>query len=195
MQNTTLTSILNSKKQPKLSNKNVIIMDEIDGMSGTEDKGGVNALINIIKQTKMPIICICNNRNNPKLSTLLKNCFEIKFTKPDKNASLQMLGNINSHANLGLQFSELESILESSNYDFRQCMNLLESTEIRKKIKNDNREKNNTNTNTNNNNNTNNSNYSFNQKDKNQSLTPFEAGKIFLSKYEVCSLLSYISYI
>ena len=41
--------------------KSVIIMDEVDGV-GAGDRGGIAALIKIIKVTKTPIICICNDR-------------------------------------------------------------------------------------------------------------------------------------
>jgi replication factor C subunit 1 len=39
-----------------------IIMDEVDGMAGNEDRGGILELINTIKSSKIPIICICNDR-------------------------------------------------------------------------------------------------------------------------------------
>ena len=38
-------------------------MDEVDGMSGS-DKGGSRALTDLIKLTKNPIFCICNERND-----------------------------------------------------------------------------------------------------------------------------------
>lgn len=41
--------------------KSVIIMDEVDGV-GAGDRGGIAALIKVIKSTKTPIICICNDR-------------------------------------------------------------------------------------------------------------------------------------
>jgi len=41
--------------------KSLIIMDEVDGMS-SGDRGGITAIINMIKNTKIPIICICNDR-------------------------------------------------------------------------------------------------------------------------------------
>jgi replication factor C subunit 1 len=50
--------------QPKdavSSKKSVIIMDEVDGV-GAGDRGGIKALIDIIKATRTPIICICNDR-------------------------------------------------------------------------------------------------------------------------------------
>jgi replication factor C subunit 1 len=36
-------------------------MDEVDGV-GSGDKGGISALIQAIKKSKTPIICICNDR-------------------------------------------------------------------------------------------------------------------------------------
>ena len=36
-------------------------MDEVDGMSAG-DRGGISDLIDTIKRSKIPIICICNDR-------------------------------------------------------------------------------------------------------------------------------------
>lgn len=36
-------------------------MDEVDGV-GNGDRGGLAALIQVIKDTKTPIVCICNDR-------------------------------------------------------------------------------------------------------------------------------------
>ena len=36
-------------------------MDEVDGMSSS-DRGGNQALIQVIKKSRTPIICICNDR-------------------------------------------------------------------------------------------------------------------------------------
>jgi len=40
-------------------------MDEVDGMSAG-DRGGMAALISLIKTTRVPIICLCNDRQDPK---------------------------------------------------------------------------------------------------------------------------------
>ena len=50
MNNTTLSSIDNSTMT-----KNIIIMDEVDGMAGNEDKGGIKALIDIVKKQKFQL--------------------------------------------------------------------------------------------------------------------------------------------
>ncbi len=47
-------------------NRSVIIMDEVDGVS-SNDRGGIQALICIIRKTKVPIICIANDSRHKKL--------------------------------------------------------------------------------------------------------------------------------
>ena len=176
MHNKTLNGINNSKDQLvcKQSDKNVIIMDEMDGMSGNEDKGGISALISIIKSTKMPIILICNDRYNSKLNSLSKHCYELKYSKPDKNSILIFINSICAKENLILKREQLIEIVESSNYDIRQCLNQLEMVSIKQKIKVEG--------------------IVFDQKsfnkDKNLSITPLEAAKIFLNKFEVRFYLS-----
>jgi len=72
--------------------KIVIVMDEIDGMNNG-DKGGINALIKIIrpKKTKKqkieemtlnPIICIGNYHIDKKIKELMKVCHTIELKKP-----------------------------------------------------------------------------------------------------------------
>lgn len=58
-------------------------MDEVDGMSAG-DRGGVADLIASIKISKIPIICICNDRYSQKLKSLMNYCLQINFQKPTK---------------------------------------------------------------------------------------------------------------
>ena len=84
--------------------KIAIVMDEIDGMNNG-DKGGITALIKIIRQKKTkkqrlenktmnPIICIGNYYIDKKIRELMKVCnvFELKTpTKPQISRLLQVL--------------------------------------------------------------------------------------------------------
>jgi hypothetical protein len=69
-----------------------VIMDEIDGMNNG-DKGGINALIKLIrpKKTKKqkvenicmsPIICIGNYHVDKKIKELIKVCFSVELKRP-----------------------------------------------------------------------------------------------------------------
>ena len=80
--------------------KIAIVMDEIDGMN-SGDKGGLTALIKLIRQKKTkkqrlenmtlnPIICIGNYNMDKKIKELMKVCnlFEIKTPTPDQMNNL-----------------------------------------------------------------------------------------------------------
>lgn len=58
-------------------------MDEVDGMSAG-DRGGVADLIASIKISKIPIICICNDRYSQKLKSLVSHCLVLSYRKPTK---------------------------------------------------------------------------------------------------------------
>ena len=53
-------------KEWSMKGKTLILMDEVDGVSSS-DRGGLPALIKIIKVTKMPIVCIANDVGNRKI--------------------------------------------------------------------------------------------------------------------------------
>lgn len=80
-------SMFQSKSKPI-----AIIMDEIDGMNNG-DKGGINALIKLIRpkktkkqkleeSTHSPIICISNNHKDKKIKELMKVCVNVELKTP-----------------------------------------------------------------------------------------------------------------
>ncbi|KAG6789126.1 hypothetical protein POTOM_005216 [Populus tomentosa] len=104
--------------------KTVLIMDEVDGMSAG-DRGGVADLIASIKISKIPIICICNDRYCQKLKSLVNYCLLLSFRKPTKQ---QMAKRLIQVANAeGLQVNEiaLEELAERVNGDMRMALNQL----------------------------------------------------------------------
>lgn len=42
----------------------------------------VAELIQMIKRTKIPIICICNDRQSTKVRSLANHCFDLRFHRP-----------------------------------------------------------------------------------------------------------------
>jgi replication factor C subunit 1 len=60
--------------------KVVLIMDEVDGMSAG-DRGGAVELAGLIRKSKIPVICICNDSRSQKVAPLLRVCFEAKFKR------------------------------------------------------------------------------------------------------------------
>ena len=120
------STTLECKKDEKINQKNLILMDEIDGMAGNQDRGGIAALIHIIKNTKMPIICICNERQSQKLKSLTNYCYDVKFSKPDKRQVTKRLVEICSLQGLKVEENAIENLCESVGNDIRQCLNFLQ---------------------------------------------------------------------
>uniref|UniRef100_A0A5B7ACB2 Replication factor C subunit 1 n=1 Tax=Davidia involucrata TaxID=16924 RepID=A0A5B7ACB2_DAVIN len=119
--NEALSTNMDRSKHPKT----VLIMDEVDGMSAG-DRGGVADLIASIKMSKIPIICICNDRYSQKLKSLVNYCLLLNFRKPTKQ---QMAKRLLQVANAeGLQVNEiaLEELAERVNGDMRMALNQLQ---------------------------------------------------------------------
>lgn len=55
-------------------------MDEVDGMS-SGDQGGIAELIQLIKKTRVPIICVCNDRSHPKVRSLAGHCLDLHIKR------------------------------------------------------------------------------------------------------------------
>src|SRR5436853_7593143 len=76
------SSMFGPKTRSKSKRMIAFIMDECDGMSAG-DRGGIAELIQLIKKSKSPIICICNDRSNPKIRNLVNYCLDLRFRRPD----------------------------------------------------------------------------------------------------------------
>ena len=51
-------------------------------MAGNEDRGGMQELITLIKKSRIPVICMCNDRNHQKVRSLANYCFDLRFQRP-----------------------------------------------------------------------------------------------------------------
>lgn len=113
------------KSQSTSSEKHCIIMDEVDGMAGNEDRGGVQELINAIKQSKVPIICICNDRQHIKIRSLANYCFDLRFSRPRVEQIRAALMSICFKEGIKITPDLLDQIVIGANHDIRQCIHNL----------------------------------------------------------------------
>ncbi|GAB4840173.1 replication factor C subunit 1 [Ancistrocladus abbreviatus] len=116
---------LSVNKDKSKHTKTVLIMDEVDGMSAG-DRGGVADLIASIKISKIPIICICNDRYSQKLKSLVNYCLLLSFRKPTKQQMAKRLLQIANAEGLQVNEIALEELAERSNGDMRMALNQLQ---------------------------------------------------------------------
>ncbi|XP_049763833.1 replication factor C subunit 1 [Schistocerca cancellata] len=107
------------------SAKHVLIMDEVDGMAGNEDRGGIQELIQLVKSTHIPIICICNDRNHPKIRSLVNYCFDLRVQKPRLEQIRGAMMSVCFKEGLKIPPDALTDVITCANQDIRQVLNNL----------------------------------------------------------------------
>ena len=113
------------RRAKEINNKTVIIMDEVDGCSSS-DRGGIAALCKIIKNTRMPVVCISNDHSSRKIVSLITHCYDLRFIKPSQADIVARIGYIAKKEGIRIELTALERIIEFSNNDIRQIINLLQ---------------------------------------------------------------------
>ncbi|GAA5870083.1 hypothetical protein JCM1840_003576 [Sporobolomyces johnsonii] len=107
-----------------VNRRSLIIMDEVDGMSAG-DRGGVGALNALIKKTKVPIIAICNDKGNQKMKPLIATCYQMGFRRPSAQEIRSRIMSIAFKEGLKLDGKVVDQLVQGSQSDIRQIVNML----------------------------------------------------------------------
>ncbi|KAI1769646.1 replication factor RFC1 C terminal domain-containing protein [Hypoxylon sp. FL1150] len=131
MNNTSLRGYFagDGKKVDKDKKNIVLVMDEVDGMSAG-DRGGVGALAKFCKQTEVPLILICNERRLPKMKPFDFVTFDIKFQRPTVEQIRSRMMTVCHREGLKLSPQVLDALIEGSNRDIRQIINMLSTVKL-----------------------------------------------------------------
>ncbi|KAJ8954153.1 hypothetical protein NQ318_005747 [Aromia moschata] len=105
--------------------KRVLLMDEIDDMAEDKDRGGMQELISLIKNSSIPIICTCNDRSYQMVRPLVNQCFDLRFQKPPLEQIRDAMMSICFKERLSITPNDLSEIINSADCDIRQTLNNL----------------------------------------------------------------------
>ncbi|XP_063546377.1 replication factor C subunit 1 [Cydia strobilella] len=108
-----------------VSKKHVLVMDEVDGMAGNEDRGGLQELISLIKSASVPIICMCNDRTTQKMRSLLNYCYDLRFSRPRVDQIKAAMMSVCCKEGIKVSGEALSQLIVAANQDVRQTLNLL----------------------------------------------------------------------
>ncbi|KAF7282331.1 hypothetical protein GWI33_002903 [Rhynchophorus ferrugineus] len=123
MHSTTVAGFISVEKN--INKKRILLMDEVDGMAGNEDRGGIAELINFIKVASFPIICMCNNRDHQKMRTLVNHCYGLKFGRPNIQKVKAAMLSICFKENIKISPDALAQLIIGTGGDIRQTLNNL----------------------------------------------------------------------
>jgi len=106
---------------------NILFLDEVDGVFGQQDRGGIGAIIKIINKSLIPVVMAANNPDLKKLRPLKKVCKLIRFQPIRTPLIITMLRRICVRENIEAEFEAIERIAENSRGDMRSAINDLQS--------------------------------------------------------------------
>ncbi|MEM3536493.1 MAG: replication factor C large subunit, partial [Candidatus Bathyarchaeia archaeon] len=107
--------------------KRIVLLDELDGLTGTADKGGVKAITDIVKTAQCPIVLIANNAYDPRFSNLREHCLLIEFKKPPASDVMRHLKQICTREGIQADEDALKFIAQRSEGDVRSAVNDLQA--------------------------------------------------------------------
>ena len=114
--------------EPVLGNQTVlgqpmIFIDEVDGIHGRSDYGGVEALINILKESTIPIILAANNGSSDKMKKIKKVVKTIVLRPLPPRLLRLYLNMILEKENAKINPGILIKLISESNGDIRSMLN------------------------------------------------------------------------
>src|SRR3989338_1375294 len=119
------------KQQSLFSKGKIILVDEIDGLAGAEDRGGVKTIAEIINKTSFPVIMTCINPWNDKLSTIRSRSAMVKFEHLSHGSIHHILENICIKEKLSFEKDVLSALSGRSGGDARAAINNLQTLATR----------------------------------------------------------------
>ncbi len=126
------------KQQSLFFRKKVVLVDEIDGISGTKDRGGVPALVKLLQNSAFPVVLTANNPWDKKFNKLRSSSVMLEFDSPDHLAIYDILKNICETESVKFDESALKMLARRSGGDLRAAINDLQSlSQMNKKITKD----------------------------------------------------------
>ncbi|HTX61018.1 MAG TPA: replication factor C large subunit [Methanobacterium sp.] len=105
----------------------LIILDEVDGIHGNDDRGGIRAITKIIKEGHHPLIMMANDPYSQRIKTLKSKCQVINIRKVHTNSIVALLKRICIKEGIDFEEHVLRNLAKQSKGDLRSAITDLET--------------------------------------------------------------------
>jgi replication factor C large subunit len=114
--------------------RKLIVLDEADSLFGNADRGALPAIVELIRETKQPVILIVNDfyELSKKSSAIKTDTLQITFQRPPSPSIVKALRNIAAQESVTVTDDALKVIASNSNGDMRAAVRDLESVAMGK---------------------------------------------------------------
>ena len=101
----------------------LILIDEVDGLSGRKDRGGIPEIVKLIATSNFPIVCTANNPWDSKFSKLRSKCKIIEFSPLNYLSIFNILKSILEKESIEFEELALKSVARRAGGDARAAIN------------------------------------------------------------------------
>ncbi|MBT3324213.1 replication factor C large subunit [archaeon] len=122
-------------QQSLFSKGKIILLDDIDALSGTKDRGGITTIMSLFSKSSHPIALTCIDPWINKLSKLRKKTILIEFEPIKKDAIIKHLKYICEQENISYEEDDLYLIAKESKGDLRSAINDLQTNSLDNTLK------------------------------------------------------------
>ncbi len=124
-----------SKQLSLFSKGKIILIDEVDGLSGTGDRGGIQAITRLIEKSSFPIILTATDPWGNKFNALRRKCELTEFQPLDHISVFKILKKICDKEKIKYQDGVLKGLARRAGGDARAAVNDLQTlTEGKKEL-------------------------------------------------------------
>ena len=114
-----VTSYFTSKSSN--TTKKLVLIDEVDGISGVAERGGVGEILNVIKETSFPIV-LAENEWKKNLQKIYNACQVYEVKRASDESVLKLLNKIAHQEVLSISKDELRRLATSVHGDYRAAI-------------------------------------------------------------------------
>jgi replication factor C large subunit len=106
--------------------KIMLFLDEVDGISGREDSGGLDTLVDLMKEPTVPVIMAANEKS-AKIKDLAKACKTVEFEPVPPRLLMMFLDHVLQSEGAKLGPGDKISVVNNSRGDIRSLLNSAQS--------------------------------------------------------------------
>lgn len=106
--------------------KIMLFLDEVDGISGREDSGGLDILVDLMKEPTVPVIMAANAKST-KIKDLAKACKAVEFSPVPPRLLMLFLDHVLQSEGVKLGPGDRISLVNNSRGDIRSMLNSAQS--------------------------------------------------------------------
>jgi replication factor C large subunit len=115
------------RQQSLFSKSKIILIDEIDGLAGSEDRGGLSTVQKLIDESPFPMILTANDIWDNKFSSLRRSCTIIEYKAISFLDTINHLKEICEKEGIKIDDDAINFLARSSKGDLRSALTDLEN--------------------------------------------------------------------